>query len=242
MSHLESMSPSRARRLRNAGTKRRIWHEMTCATAHDGFSVLQMLQGLHSHLHQASIYVPIYIPHAVSDQSIFQGPACPAAQRTPNVFTDLKTDVVANGDIDAVDVECSGDHMSCEHPIKTVDMLPMTIELATSIACSDVSPRAEEKASDNELPSEDLHARAAPCAGPSTALPPSAVAELGRALCSLTGLRRSIAITRLNQISTSSSTDLAELLSGVAQLELLEFIGVVSRLIDKEQSSESAVT
>jgi len=70
-----------------------------------------------------------------------------------------------------------------------------------------------------------------------SSLPPEALAHLHRAFGELSGIRRSTAMARLRQISTSSAEDLNDLVAGVSEKDFIDFIGVVSRLLDKEWSA-----
>ena len=75
---------------------------------------------------------------------------------------------------------------------------------------------------------------------PLVRLPPEAVDQVLLALRKLSGVRCEIAVRRLKQTSTSKQSGIAELIAGISEIDFLEYLGVLSRLLDKEVEAENA--
>ena len=70
-------------------------------------------------------------------------------------------------------------------------------------------------------------------------LPPEALDQVVRAMCSLSGVRREMATRRLTQISPIESADIHDMIAGIREPDFLDYIGVLSRLVDKEQAADN---
>ena len=195
-----------------------------------------MLHNVQDWMCHSTIYVPIYFPIPVTVDCEYE---------------DVTTQFVGSVDDPCADVSsCSVDaselcslapetmHQSYHDEATSRDPVAVSADVVAKF-----SSTVDNAVAEGEPPSEEVvpvDVGVVPGVSSSSPLPPEAVAQLQRALCSLSGIRLSIAISRLKQISTSTSTEMTELLGGASQAELLEYIGLVSQLIDKEAAANPA--
>ena len=166
----------------------------------------------------SSVYVPIYVPYfaCTSTESLYD--ATPAAQ------TDSENTTMDTGEY--IPKVCGrADNLQ---PADGVD------EDSNGHVDTNLGAEAIATTSEHDGCESDVDCASEPSSNPFTNLPPEALTAFHRALSQLTGIRRDVAINRLKQVSAAASEDLAILAAGVSENDFLEYVKLLSQLLDKE--------
>ena len=205
MSLSVNMASSRARRLRSAATKRRIWEATSKHTSNLGdHRVALLLQEIHWHLHYSSVYVSFYHPCVAADVSAFHGVSVPVPEDLPSATGICHEDVVgefAGHDCLVTDATSVSDEASecchlaqssdvsetCAHEPDQCSVCSRTASLEVGTVADEPFERADADESLSNMGSETaptvqlfdgiIQVVPAPLSNSSTTLPPAAVSK-----------------------------------------------------------------